>query len=146
MFLCTLVRRLFPAARSADGVPRDRSAEPAGDAAAGPGNGNGASVRQVDAETVMGWAAAGEAVIVDVREPQEHAAGHVPGAVLNPLSSFDPARVPVEPGKHLVFHCQGGMRCGPAAERMMAAGFTGTINRLRGGFAAWSRAGGAVEH
>ncbi|ANC93013.2 rhodanese-like domain-containing protein [Azospirillum humicireducens] len=126
MSLCTLFRRLVPAAPSA-----------AGDAA-GP-------IRQIDPATVIGWQAKGEAVIVDVREAHEHAAGHIPGAILNPLSSFDPSRIPADPAKHLVFHCQGGMRCGPAAERMIAAGHTGTINRLQGGFAAWVNAGGSVE-
>lgn len=126
MFLCSLMRRLFPTAQPEKQGGADR-------------------ILQVDPQTAIQWHAKGEAVIVDVREPHEHAAGHIPGAILNPLSRFDPSRVPVEPGKHLVFHCQGGMRCGPAAERMMAAGHTGTINRLRGGFSAWANGGGPVE-
>lgn len=126
MFLCSLMRRLFPTAQ--------------------PGTQGGADrIQQVDPQTAIQWQAKDEAVIVDVREPHEHAAGHIPGAILNPLSQFDPSRVPADPSKHLVFHCQGGMRCGPAAERMLAAGHTGTINRLRGGFAAWADAGGPVE-
>ena len=126
MSLCTLFRRLIPVAQSAD-------------------RGGAGPIRQIDPATAIEWQANGEAVIVDVREAHEHAAGHIPGAILNPLSSFDPSRIPADPAKHLVFHCQGGMRCGPAAERMMAAGHTGPINRLRGGFAAWVNAGGAVE-
>ncbi|PWC83459.1 sulfurtransferase [Azospirillum sp. TSH100] len=120
------MRRLFPTAQPETQGGADR-------------------ILQVDPQTAIQWQAGGEVVIVDVREPHEHAAGHIPGAILNSLSRFDPSRVPTEPGKHLVFHCQGGMRCGPAAERMMAAGYTGTINRLRGGFAAWANAGGPVE-
>ncbi|QCG87309.1 rhodanese-like domain-containing protein [Azospirillum sp. TSH100] len=126
MYLCSLMRRLFPTAQPETQGGADR-------------------ILQVDPQTAIQWQAGGEVVIVDVREPHEHAAGHIPGAILNSLSRFDPSRVPTEPGKHLVFHCQGGMRCGPAAERMMAAGYTGTINRLRGGFAAWANAGGPVE-
>lgn len=127
MFLCSLMRRLFPT------VQPDKQ------------GGADGGILQVDPQTAIQWQARGEAVIVDVREPHEHAAGHIAGAILNPLSQFDPSRVPAEPGKHLVFHCQGGRRCGPAAERMMAAGHTGTINRLRGGFSAWADAGGPVE-
>ncbi|WP_377807978.1 rhodanese-like domain-containing protein [Azospirillum sp. A29] len=126
MFFCSLMRRLFPTAQP------DRQ-------------GGADRILQVDPQTAIHWQARGEAVIVDVREPHEHAAGHIPGAILNPLSQFDPSRVPAEPGKHLVFHCQGGRRCGPAAERMMAAGHIGTINRLRGGFSAWANAGGPME-
>ncbi|MGC2126782.1 MAG: rhodanese-like domain-containing protein, partial [Methylovirgula sp.] len=32
----------------------------------------------------------GSIVLVDVREPYEFAAGHIPGSELNPLQSFDP--------------------------------------------------------
>lgn len=99
----------------------------------------------VDPATVMGWIKEGTATIVDVREPHEHANGHIPGAVLNPLSRFDPAAVPVEPGKHLVFHCQGGMRCAPASAKMAASGFTGPIHRLKGGIVGWMAASGPVE-
>lgn len=102
-------------------------------------------IRIVDAATVQAWLREGTATIVDVREPGEHRAGHIPGAVLNPLSSFDPRRVPVEPGKHLVFHCQSGRRCGPAAQRMVESGFDGEINRLSGGMIAWMAASGPVE-
>ena len=37
---------------------------------------------------------------VDVREADEYAAGHIKGALFNPLSKFDPARLPVaRPGQ-----------------------------------------------
>ena len=98
-------------------------------------------IRIVDAATVMGWLKDGSAVIVDVREPHEHRAGHIPGATLVPLSQFDPARVPDSAGKHLVF----GRRCGPASERMAASGHAGDIYRLNGGMAAWMAASGPVE-
>ncbi|TWA72961.1 rhodanese-related sulfurtransferase [Azospirillum brasilense] len=102
-------------------------------------------IRTVDAATVMGWLKDGSAVIVDVREPHEHRAGHIPGATLVPLSRFDPAHVPDATGKHLVFHCQSGRRCGPASARMAASGHSGDIYRLNGGMAAWMAAAGPVE-
>ncbi|WP_247895130.1 rhodanese-like domain-containing protein [Azospirillum brasilense] len=102
-------------------------------------------IKTVDAATVMGWLKDGSAVIVDVREPQEHRAGHIPGATLVPLSQFDPASVPDATGKHLVFHCHSGRRCGPASARMAAGGYTGDIHRLNGGMAAWMAASGPVE-
>lgn len=109
-----------------------------------PSGGNG-RIRMVDPATVQSWLAEGGAVIVDVREPNEHRAARIPGAVLVPLSRFDPAQVPNNEGKRLVFHCQSGRRCGPAAEKMMAAGFQGEIYRLDGGFGAWAAASGPVE-
>ena len=99
----------------------------------------------VDAGTVARWLKDGKATLVGVREVPEFAGGHLPGAVLVPLSSFDPKRVPLEPGKHLVFYCQSGRRCGPASEMMAASGLAGVINRLAGGFGAWLQSGGPVK-
>ena len=102
-------------------------------------------INTVDASTVARWVKDGEATLVDVREPDEFAGGHLPGAVPVPLSSFDPKRVPVEAGKHLVFYCQSGRRCGPASEIMAASGLVGEINRLAGGFGAWLQDGRPIE-
>lgn len=93
---------------------------------------------------VVEWHKSGAATIIDVRERREHEAGHIPGSVLIPLSSFDPRKIPLDPSKKLVFHCQSGMRCGPAAAKMLESGYSGEIHRLRGGFNGWMRAGGVV--
>ena len=37
-------------------------------------------------------------ILVDVRETHEFNAGHIDGAILMPLSSFDPSAVPLEDG------------------------------------------------
>ena len=103
------------------------------------------AVSFVDAATVRQWQKDKTAVIVDVREPAEYAGGHIPGAVSMPLSRFDASRIPaLAEGQHLVVHCQAGVRCGAASRLLLAAGFQGSINRLRGGFMAWLSAGGAV--
>ncbi|MCR6630595.1 MAG: rhodanese-like domain-containing protein [Magnetospirillum sp.] len=92
------------------------------------------------------WVEAGEAVVVDVREPDEFAAEAIPGAVNLPLSSFDPARLPPVPeGKRLVFHCRSGVRCGTAAERAVALGYEGEIFRLEGGIFGWKMVGGKTR-
>ena len=103
--------------------------------------------------TIHDWMVRGEAVLIDVREPQEWAQARISGAVLLPLSSFDPALVPalvgVPPGKKLVFHCLSGVRCGTAAELLAAAsGLAPTdapIHRLGGGIIAWVQAGLPLE-
>ncbi len=91
------------------------------------------------------WRDNGEAVIVDVREVNEWDEAHIPGATLLPLSTFDPAAIPDPKGKHLVFHCRSGRRCGLAAEKAVAAGYKGVIKRMEGGFLAWAAAGYASE-
>jgi len=95
----------------------------------------------VTAAQIDAWRRDGTAVIVDVREQNEWDEAHIPGALLMPLSTFDPAEIPDPQGKHLVFHCRSGRRCGLAAEKAVAAGYTGVIKRMEGGFLAWSAAG-----
>lgn len=103
-------------------------------------------VRMLDAHDAIKRRAKGELTIIDVREADEREAVRIPGSISMPLSSFDPAAVPIEEGKELMFHCASGSRCGVAAQRMRWAGFTGPLNRLTGGLSEWVRAGGPVRH
>jgi rhodanese-related sulfurtransferase len=59
-------------------------------------------------------------IIVDVREPHEFAAGHVPNALNMPMSSFDPKALPE--GKPVVLVCQSGGRSRNALGRARAIG------------------------
>ncbi len=66
-------------------------------------------VEDVSLKDLKAGLADGSIVLVDVREPHEFAAGHIPGSSLNPLQSFDPdALPPAEPGKRIVFSCRSG--------------------------------------
>lgn len=99
----------------------------------------------VTVSEIKDWRDADVAVIVDVREEDEWAEAHIPGAILIPLSTFDPADIPDPGEKHLVFHCRSGRRCGLAAEKAVAGGYTGVIKRMEGGFIAWARSGYDIE-
>ena len=98
------------------------------------------TVQDVEAPTLKMWLERGEALLIDVREPQEYAAEHIPDARLLPLSTFDPARVPQEAGKKVVLHCVMGMRSAQAGQKLLDAGFM-TIYNFRGGLQAWKDAG-----
>jgi len=52
----------------------------------------------------------GACVLVDVREDNEWASGHIPGAVHAPLSRFFEAAAKLAKDKSVVFYCQGGVR------------------------------------
>src|ERR1700756_826017 len=99
----------------------------------------------VSAAEINDWRNNGNAVIIDVREPDEWEQAHIPGAILIPLSEFRSADVPDPGGKHLVFHCRSGRRCGLAAEIAVREGYKGVIKRMEGGFIAWDAAGFASE-
>jgi rhodanese-related sulfurtransferase len=58
--------------------------------------------------------------VVDVREPHEFAAGHIPNAVNAPMSSFDPEELPE--GKPVVLVCQSGGRSRNALNKARSVG------------------------
>lgn len=87
---------------------------------------------------------AGEAVLIDVRERDEHAREHIPEAVLAPLSCFDAAAIAAERGKIAVFHCKSGMRTQTHARRLAACGFA-EVYYLAGGIEGWKAAGYSVR-
>lgn len=89
---------------------------------------------------------AGNAYVVDVREPNEWEVVHIAEAKLVPLSTFDPAEIAPPSGKTLIIHCRSGRRCGLATEQLQAAGYEGQVHRMSGGMIAWEEAGLPVEH
>lgn len=70
------------------------------------------------------------AVLVDVRSPEEYAAGHIEGAQSVPLESgdFDAAVGRLDPDQAYVLYCETGNRAGVALERMTELGFTDVVN------------------
>jgi rhodanese-related sulfurtransferase len=78
-------------------------------------------------------------VLVDVREPQEYANERIEGALLFPLSTFDPKALPDSGERKVVFHCGSGVRSARAAEACMAAGIAHDAH-LEGGIQAWKAA------
>jgi len=97
------------------------------------------AITQARPEDIRAALAMGEVLLVDVREPNEYACERIPGALLYPLSTFEPAALPAE-GRKLVVHCAAGGRSMTAAQQLIAAGHTSVIN-LDGGIAAWIAAG-----
>jgi rhodanese-related sulfurtransferase len=78
-------------------------------------------------------------MLVDVREPHEFSAGHVPGSVNHPLSRFDPHRLPA--GGQVVLICGAGKRSASALGQARAAGLT-AVRHYPGGVMGWRREGG----
>ena len=79
----------------------------------------------------------GDMVLVDVREPQEHAIAHIEGARLVPLGTL-PARISeLDSSQPIVLFCHHGIRSRMALDFMRRAGFA-KVRHLRGGIDAWS--------
>ena len=96
------------------------------------------TVIDLDRETVKQGLADGSMTLVDVREPHEFAAGHIPGALSLPLSTFDPSAIPQ--ARRVVFSCASGVRSVRAAEIAQASG-RDIREHYKGGFKDWVAAG-----
>ena len=78
------------------------------------------------------------AVLVDIREADERAREHVPGARHNPLSRL--AAVDTGGAKAMIFHCRSGARTAANAQRLAAVADCEAYI-LEGGLEAWKKAG-----
>jgi thioredoxin 1 len=100
--------------------------------------GEAGSPREVDVAALAEAHAFG-ATVVDVREPMEYAAGHVPGAVLVPMGELA-SRVGELPREETVYViCAVGSRSATAVEALVGAGLD-AVN-VEGGTQAWRAAG-----
>ena len=76
-----------------------------------------------------------DAQLIDVREPDEVAAGTLPGAVNIPLGSLEDRVAELDPARRVVLLCRSGGRSTAAAEFLTAGGFVDVVN-LAGGMLA----------
>ncbi|MCL2658231.1 MAG: rhodanese-like domain-containing protein [Betaproteobacteria bacterium] len=91
-------------------------------------------------------------VLIDVREPDEYAAGHIPGAINLPrgvlefrieshpalAGAANPAQA--DRSRSLVLYCLTSGRAALAADSLQQLGFA-KVHSLAGGFTAWRAAG-----
>jgi rhodanese-related sulfurtransferase len=102
------------------------------------------SVRDLTPEEVARGLKAGRMVLVDVRELNETAVERYPGAVILPLSVFDPADIPEPQGREVVFACRSGRRSVTASLAAQEKGYPYNAH-LAGGILAWKAAGLPTE-
>lgn len=105
----------------------------------------GPKVEEADVrDTSEGLLADPGAVLVDVREPHEWRAGHARGARHIPLAQLPASldQLPRDAPVYLI--CATGNRSRSAAALLKKSGFSRPLN-VRGGTAAWQRAGLPIE-
>lgn len=86
----------------------------------------------------------GHALLIDIREDDEFARRHIPGALSRPLSRFEAVALPEMAGTDVIFTCRSGMRTTANADRL-ASPVGGNSYVLEGGLDGWTRAGLPVE-
>ncbi|PLK27570.1 rhodanese family protein [Novosphingobium sp. TH158] len=99
-----------------------------------------ATLHKLSPKEVQARLASGKAVLVDIREADEFARAHIPGARSQPLSAWEQAHLTIDPDADVVFTCRTGMRTAGACDRL-AARVSGDAFVLDGGLDAWSKAG-----
>ncbi|HET6320231.1 MAG TPA: MBL fold metallo-hydrolase [Chloroflexota bacterium] len=90
------------------------------------------------------WLREHHALILDVREPEEYTAGHVPNAVSIPQAELATKLEQVPRDKDLLVVCEGGIRSLRAAKFLKQVGYQKVTN-LAGGTSGWRDAGNPVE-
>lgn len=94
----------------------------------------------------------GDALLVDVREPEERAAASIPGSISAPRGMLefyaDPStpyhKEEFAPARRIILHCASGGRSALGAATLKEMGYT-NVAHLDGGIKAWSEAGKPTE-
>jgi len=76
------------------------------------------------------------AFVLDVREPDEWAAGHIPGATLIPLGQLASRLAEVPQDQQIVVVCRSGNRSATGRDILLDAGFA-EVTSMGGGMNAW---------
>lgn len=92
----------------------------------------------MDAQTLRAQQAHNAALfLLDVREPDEYAAGHIDGATLIPLGSLQSRAAELPKDRPIVVYCRSGRRSAEAVSQLHALGFDTAVN-LTGGYTRWA--------
>lgn len=86
----------------------------------------------------------GNATLIDVREPAEHRASHIPGDTLIPLSKIKASLLPHQ-NKQIVLYCRSGRRSIEAGKKLLQENPHLNIKSLKNGITTWHQAGFKVE-
>lgn len=105
-------------------------------------------IQLVDAKTVKEWLINHEAILVDVRDPEERAETSIPDSISIPILNISKRTIQQaiqakysNLNKKLVMHCQFGKRGGKACEKLLLEDPTLQVYNLEGGISSWMMAG-----
>ncbi len=90
----------------------------------------------IEAATLRAWLEEGDVLLVDIREPAEHARARLPRSLLVPLSRYPERLDTPRHARRVVFYCQSGRRTRMAAGRL-ARSTSRPAFMLEGGLGRW---------
>jgi rhodanese-related sulfurtransferase len=85
---------------------------------------------------------AGRAILIDIREPAEHATGVAAGARLLPMRQLGArlSEIPVDPGKPVLLICNTQNRSSATLRALRERGYS-HVRYVNGGMSEWARRG-----
>ncbi len=97
----------------------------------------------VDLATARAEHKAGRAVLIDIREPAEHATGVAAGARLLPMRQLRDrlGEIPTDPSRPVLLICNTQNRSRATLESLRKAGGYGHVRYVDGGMSEWARRG-----
>ena len=101
-------------------------------------------VQEIGIEDARARIESREAAVLDVREPEEYSAGHLPGAISIPQAELATRLDEIPKDRDLVVACAGGLRSANCTAFLSQMGFSRAIS-LVGGTDGWRDAGLAIE-
>jgi glyoxylase-like metal-dependent hydrolase (beta-lactamase superfamily II)/rhodanese-related sulfurtransferase len=99
------------------------------------------SVRPAEAP---GWLGAHDALVLDVREPNEYAEGHIPGAISVPQAELAMHLDEIPKERDVLVACRSGSRSLASARFLKALGYDRVVN-LDQGTMGWIQAGNPID-
>ncbi|MGB3099605.1 MAG: rhodanese-like domain-containing protein, partial [Solirubrobacterales bacterium] len=84
--------------------------------------------------------------ILDVREPNEFADGHIPGSVPTPWHDIDSIPEGIDPSRPVATVCGSGRRAGIAASMLQRLGADDVMHVPKGGVIAWGEHDWPIEN
>ena len=104
------------------------------------------TIQEMNAEELTAFGTNAHAVILDVREKEEHLQGVVPNAILIPRGVLETKieRIVPDRATPIAVYCAGGVRSAMAAHALQQLGYT-QVQSVRGGFSRYAQTGQPVE-
>mgnify|MGYP001765068879 CR=1 FL=1 len=86
---------------------------------------------------------AGQVILIDIREPREHATGVAAGARLLPMSQLNQrlAEIPTDPAKPVLLICNSQNRSPAVLRALRGTGGYAHVRYVHGGMSEWARRG-----
>jgi len=98
----------------------------------------------VDVATVYALQDHPDVYMLDVREPDEYSAGHIPGITLIPMGEVADRLSEIPTDREVIVTCRTGNRSAQVADFLRQQGFT-NVHNMEGGIVAWEEAGYPIE-